>query len=78
MNGRAGKGTKTFSREAADDLVEELNQEYPEIEHLVVVAPETMVSEPASDRTAPVLVEDTGKDVEENEPPPDEGRVLSA
>jgi hypothetical protein len=82
VNGRAGKGTKTFSREAADDLVEELNQEYPEIEHLVVGAPQETVSEAAGDRTSPALVEDPGNaeetEVEEEEPPADEDRALSA
>ena len=32
-NGRAGKGTKLFERDEADRLVQELNQEYPQIEH---------------------------------------------
>ena len=35
VNGRAGRGTKHFSREDAQRLVEELNQEYPQIEHEV-------------------------------------------
>jgi hypothetical protein len=38
VNGRAGKGSKLFSREEADKLAEELNQEYPEIEHAVLSA----------------------------------------
>jgi len=33
VNGRAGRGTKRFEKEEADQLVEELNREYPEIEH---------------------------------------------
>ena len=33
VNGRAGKGTKLFSREEAEKLATELNQEYPDIEH---------------------------------------------
>ena len=33
VNGRAGRGTKHFNREDAQRLVEELNQEYPQIEH---------------------------------------------
>jgi len=36
VNGRAGRGTKTFGKEEADELVAELNQEYPQIEHEAV------------------------------------------
>ncbi len=36
VNGRAGRGTKQFSREQAEQLVQELNQEYPQILHEVV------------------------------------------
>lgn len=32
-NGRIGTGTTRFDREEADRLVEELNRDYPEIEH---------------------------------------------
>ena len=35
VNGRAGTGTKLFDREAAELLVQELNREYPQIEHEV-------------------------------------------
>jgi hypothetical protein len=35
-NGRIGTGTTRFDREAADRLVEELNRDYPEIEHRIV------------------------------------------
>ena len=35
-NGRAGRGTKRFDKEEADRLVEELNREYPQIEHEAV------------------------------------------
>jgi len=35
-NGRAGRGTKRFDKEEADQLVEELNREYPQIEHEAV------------------------------------------
>jgi hypothetical protein len=38
-NGRAGRGTKRFDREEAERLVEELNREYPQIEHEAVAAP---------------------------------------
>jgi hypothetical protein len=33
VNGRAGTGTKLFDRAAAEVLVQELNREYPQIEH---------------------------------------------
>jgi hypothetical protein len=38
VNGRAGRGTKLFDRVEAERLVEELNREYPQIEHEVVAA----------------------------------------
>lgn len=38
-NGRAGRGTKRFDKEEAERLVEELNREYPQIEHEAVAAP---------------------------------------
>lgn len=33
VNGRAGKGTKLFERNEAEQLVQELNHEYPDIQH---------------------------------------------
>jgi hypothetical protein len=36
VNGRAGRGTKTFERGEAERLAEELNREYPQIEHEIV------------------------------------------
>lgn len=36
VNGRAGRGTKHFSHEDAQRLVEELNVEYPQIHHEAV------------------------------------------
>jgi hypothetical protein len=36
VNGRAGRGTKLFDRAEAEKLVEELNHEYPQIQHEVV------------------------------------------
>ena len=33
VNGRAGTGTKQFDRAAAEMLVQELNREYPQIDH---------------------------------------------
>jgi len=38
VNGRAGRGTKLFERPEAEQLVEELNREYPQIDHQVVEA----------------------------------------
>jgi hypothetical protein len=40
VNGRAGRGTKIFGREGAQRLVQELNGEFPEIEHEAVSARE--------------------------------------
>jgi hypothetical protein len=37
-NGRAGRGSKVFSREEAEQLVRELNEEYPQILHEVISA----------------------------------------
>ncbi len=33
INGRAGRGTKLFDRHEAERLIQELNTEYPGIEH---------------------------------------------
>lgn len=33
VNGRAGRGTKTFEFEEGEQLVHELNHEYPDIHH---------------------------------------------
>ena len=33
VNGRSGRGAKLFSRQEAEDLVEELNREFPQIQH---------------------------------------------
>ena len=38
VNGRAGRGTKLFDRAEAQRLAEELNREYPQIEHEAVDA----------------------------------------
>ncbi len=38
INGRTGKGTKLFEREEAQRLADELNQEYPDIQHEPVEA----------------------------------------
>ncbi|HSU54471.1 MAG TPA: hypothetical protein VLT36_10455 [Candidatus Dormibacteraeota bacterium] len=36
VNGRAGKGTKLFEKQEAERLAEELNGQYPQIEHQAV------------------------------------------
>jgi len=56
VNGRAGRGTKRFEKEDADRLVEELNREYPEIEHSAIPAVDEPVAKPAApDFTGPML-----------------------
>lgn len=52
-NGRAGRGTKRFDKEEAERLVEELNREYPQIDHEAVEAPgeSTRVNEPTPQET---------------------------
>jgi hypothetical protein len=61
VNGRAGKGTKLFKREEAERLAEELNREYPQIQHeLLEAAPqsEAAVKPAESEAAAPMeLVE---------------------
>jgi hypothetical protein len=49
VNGRSGRGTKHFEKEEAERLVEELNREYPQIEH------EVRELEPASAEKQPAL-----------------------
>ena len=44
VNGRAGKGTKIFDASEARRLAEELNREYPQIEHEAVDADAQPVS----------------------------------
>ena len=53
VNGRAGRGTKRFEKEEADRLVEELNREYPEIEHTAVPAVDEPAPEPAAEAIVP-------------------------
>jgi hypothetical protein len=50
VNGRVGKGTKIFSREEGEKLIRELNNEYPEMVHeLVIAAP--VPNHPGAERT---------------------------
>ncbi len=57
VNGRAGRGSKEFSQEQAEQLASELNAEYPDIEHEVIPAPppraaaEQPETEPESDQS---------------------------
>ena len=52
VNGRAGRGTKLFERDEGDDLVQELNRDYPDIQHEFVniegINPGPGAFEPAS------------------------------
>jgi len=48
VNGRAGRGTKRFDKDEAEKLVEELNREYPQIEHSAIPAVDEPVAEPAA------------------------------
>ena len=42
VNGRAGKGSKSFERSEGEQLVEELNREYPQIQHDLIPGGETL------------------------------------
>jgi hypothetical protein len=52
VDGRAGKGTKIFNREEGEELIQELNSEYPEIVHELVVAP-SVPGQPEGARITP-------------------------
>ena len=49
VNGRAGKGSKLFSREEAEQLVEELNLEYPQIQHEAINTLQPAEAQPHSE-----------------------------
>lgn len=53
VNGRAGRGTKRFDKDEAERLVEELNHEYPQIEH-EAVAVSTTESDAVDEPAAPI------------------------
>jgi hypothetical protein len=38
VNGRAGRGTKVFERDEGEELVQELNRDYPDIQHELIKA----------------------------------------
>jgi hypothetical protein len=56
VNGRAGRGTKRFEKDEVDQLVEELNREYPQIEHQAILATDVEV-EPAEETEAPTTID---------------------
>jgi hypothetical protein len=47
VNGRAGKGTRHFEKDEAEQLAEELNHEYPQIHHEAVPVEAEPQLEPA-------------------------------
>jgi len=49
VNGRAGRGTKCFERTEAARLADELNREYPEIEHEIVKMNPRMAEQPSAE-----------------------------
>ena len=46
VNGRAGKGTRHFDKQDAEQLAEELNREYPQIQHEAIPLSETESQSP--------------------------------
>lgn len=56
VNGRAGRGTKRFEKEEVERLVEELNREYPQIEHEAVPAADEPVAEPVTPDPASLML----------------------
>jgi len=75
VNGRSGKGTKQFSLDEAERLAEELNREYPDIVHEVVLADAQGEMPPL----APVLESSEQRDsaAEPADPARDANHVLS-
>ncbi|HXT11001.1 MAG TPA: hypothetical protein VN873_05505 [Candidatus Angelobacter sp.] len=63
VNGRAGRGTKQFEKDEAERLVDELNREYPQIDHRAIPAsqesetiePVAEAAEPPQDASTPML-----------------------
>jgi hypothetical protein len=56
-NGRFGRGTKTFELEEGQRLVQELNLEYPQIEHELSEAPAQQSPAPAVPETSETSAE---------------------
>jgi hypothetical protein len=50
VNGRAGRGTKQFEQQEAEQLAEELNREYPDILHEAVKALPQQEREPEQEQ----------------------------
>jgi hypothetical protein len=59
VNGRAGKGTKLFDYEDGQSLVEELNLEYPQIQHELIEAPPPNAKPPEPPSTEQELAPET-------------------
>jgi hypothetical protein len=56
VNGRAGRGAKLFERDEGEELVQELNRDYPDIQHELVKSEAeagTLTPPPEEVRTAP-------------------------
>ena len=49
VNGRAGRGTKLFERDEGEELVQELNRDYPDIQHELVKAENRTPNPPAEE-----------------------------
>lgn len=78
INGRAGRGSKVFSYEEAQQVAADLNAGYPDIEHEVIPShapdpdPLNMTAEPG-----PTLVSQLAEsEVEEEEPEDEEPSAL--
>jgi hypothetical protein len=53
LNGRAGRGTKLFEREEGEELVQELNEDYPDIEHELINTERREPGSPSPAETPP-------------------------
>lgn len=49
VNGRAGRGAKLFERDEGEELVQELNRDYPDIQHELVKAEGRTLTPPAEE-----------------------------
>lgn len=47
VNGRSGRGARLFKKHEAEQLVEELNREYPQIEHQLLEVQSEIRLQPA-------------------------------
>jgi hypothetical protein len=59
VNGRAGRGTKLFEREEGEDVVQELNQDYPGIQHELVSVEGENSNPPASQPNVEATLEES-------------------